>query len=220
MMFLAMVGDESREAADTGSAVHKAISHGLEEMRAHVQDYPQADLEDAERQFQAYRSDPRNALAEIVLCETPVTCETEGVYFKGTVDQVRRVGNRLQVWDVKTSKKGGVQILHEHTYQLAGYAAAASQLLSQPVEVGGIIRTRTYLTKGCKPELAPDGVFFESTVPMLSRQLLSYAARVALRIRNGEIEPGPGDHCSYCPAQGVGACLPQLEEFNKRRLVA
>ena len=220
-MFMQLAEDREGEAADTGTAVHKAIAawhggkDGLEEMRSHFAEYPLADLDEAEKQFQAYCQDPRNMLADIVLCEQPVTCEAETVYFTGTVDQVRRVGDRLKVWDVKTSKKGGVQILDEHTYQLAGYAVAAGEFLGQPVDVGGIIRTRTYRKRGVDPSTSPTEVFYESAITAKqARRLLVDAARVALEIRARKLHIGPGEHCSYCPAQGIGACLPQLEAFE------
>lgn len=230
MEFLTQPDDFPGEAADTGSAVHAAVAawhkndrdavKALDIMNGRKEEYPLADFDEAEKQFQAYTEDPRNALAEVVLCEYPLEVhmqaeEGEEIVLTGHVDQVRRT-DRLLCWDLKTSKKEGVVLLDDHAYQIAGYCAGCTIALSQPVHPGGIIRTRGYRKRGVVPSTAPPGVFFESPYGLDEcLAMIDSIPKIVADIRAGRVHPGPGDWCRYCPMHGIGTCVPELIKFRR-----
>jgi hypothetical protein len=221
MIYLQTLDDSaSSKSADTGSAVHKAVSTwhdtlsvtaSLAAMKGGVSEYMQADLHDAELSFRPYAADPRNAIK----CETEkkVTLTLPAwpgddcgpIYVRGTLDQIRDG----RVWDVKTGKAlTGWDMVHEHAMQLSAYTLAAG------LEPGGFIRTYGYRVRGAgRPEDKPDGVFWESPWTQADCVSLLDAVRIAVaHIRAGDISLGPGSHCGYCPARGLDNCLPLLRE--------
>jgi hypothetical protein len=105
--------EDSGPAANTGSALHKAIETwhkngqdekgAVEVMRKGIAKYPNADLTDAADMFRAYCLDPRNIKAEIIEAERQVEIylnpakfdpTKEDIVIYGTLDQIRRVGER------------------------------------------------------------------------------------------------------------------------------
>lgn len=229
MLYLELEQDTGGKAADTGSAVHKAIAtwHGngfnvteaLAAMREGVQQYPLADLGDAELHFRPYCRDPRNAvpLAIGTTAERKVTLSLpphendptrQPIVVQGTLDQLRQDG---AVWDVKTGKShGGWDMLHDYALQLAAYAVASG---TRP---GGIIRTYGYRVRGAADaESQPDGVFFESPWSLEECVMMLDAVRIVVaHIRAGEVWAGPGTHCGWCPARGLENCLPRMRELT------
>jgi hypothetical protein len=156
-------GDSSGVAADTGSAVHKAVhawhtngqdyGAALAAMREGVAAYPLADFHDAELHFAPYCADPRNQKAVIVATETRVEFEAEkGVHVRGTFDQVRRTPDgRLTLHDLKTGQAEGWDMRGQYLYQIAAYCVGATQALGGPVHPGSIIRTRGYRKRASCP---------------------------------------------------------------------
>lgn len=228
MRFLSDAGDEEGgEAADTGSAVHRAVeafhkerravADCIEVMRADVHIYPKADLMDAAQLFLMYATDPRNIDAEVVLCEEPISFRISPapedptgapIEVEGTVDQVRRhVDNRFKVWDIKTSKKDPTMVRINSTMQGAAYCIGASIKLGETVHPGGIIMPRLY--KG-QPE-APvfrDFLFrFEDI-----EQILRSVRHVVARIRSGDVWHVPTSaNCEWCHAKTPDICLPRMK---------
>lgn len=229
-MFLDMANDTSGIAADTGSAVHKAIAHwhtnergykgAIKAMTDSLREYPLADLHDAELHFRLYAEDPRNQEAEIVAVEKKVTFKIPSadltqkeIYIVGTLDQIRRENGRLVLWDVKTGAKEGFTMIHEHSIQLAAYCIGATEVLGESVHPGGLIRTRGYRKRGVS-SVSPDGVFWSVPWNLSDASiLLEPVQEVVSRIRKGVLTLGPGDHCTYCPALGIDNCLPLLKRF-------
>ena len=212
MKFLEALPRSSNSAADTGTAMHLAASHwhkhGKEEeaalaaMRQARDQFPMADLSEAERIFRAYAQDQTNQDAQIVACEALLQGEIGGVVFEGTVDQIRETSEGWEIWDIKTSKFPGHRIRDEHTYQLCAYAVLASKRFARPVKPGGIIMARGYPN--------PDKVFYRYSVTVEQAELMmrQVVTRV-LDVRKGNVPPIPGDHCGYCV--GVRTCLARHE---------
>lgn len=235
LMFQRLIIDESGEPADTGSLMHLAAAHwhkngdiegARRAMLAAVDQFPKGNVLDAGKLFSAYAADPRNQSAQFELIEDKIEIELppwpddptqEPIIVTGTLDQVRyNVANgNLEVWDIKTSKKGGVVLVFDYAAQIAAYTFGAEQRLKKPVHPGGIIRVRGYVTKGTDPASRPDGIFFPA---MISRsqvpQLLDAVRQKVSMIRQGIVMPTPGEYCSYCPSGGVHNCLPLQERIN------
>jgi hypothetical protein len=232
----AWIEDNSGKAADTGSALHrgaaewhlkgKDVNSAVKALRDSIAEFPLADLDDAEKQFRAYASDPRNFTAivpfvekkiEIALAPAPNDPTGEMIYVNGTLDQIREAefqSDLWEVWDLKSSARDIGSILHAYTFQLALYTLAAVPLVppGKRLRPGGFIRTRTYLKRGVDPTTSPLGVFI--SVPWgldhCDRLLDAVRNQVALIRGAGRIHLGPGEHCNYCPAKGIDTCLPLL----------
>ncbi len=232
MLFLEECQDHSGKAADTGSAVHKAVAafhrgadyqEAVEAMRASVQEYPLADMHEAELHFRPYSQDPRNQEAECVLIEEPVRLvleapaypTQEAIVIKGTLDQVRReLDGRLTVHDLKTGKAhSGWDMMQIHAPQLAAYTLAASERLNEPCYPGSIIRSYGYRVRGAELP-SPSGVFCEIAWGIEECKLLMFSVcRIVELLRAGKPFVGPGSHCGYCPAGGLESCLPRLRSL-------
>lgn len=227
MSFLFEVSGESGPAADTGSAVHAAIAawhlcghdvgSAVESMVARYGEFPLADLEEATSLFCLYTRDPRNREAEVVAVERrvefllPACAEDptgEAISVIGTVDQVRREGPLLKLYDIKTSKRPGHELLDAHLYQLAAYTVGASHAFGEPVHPGALICPRHY--RG-EPESAPDGVFFECAWTFDDARFILWGVRrIVAAVRAGEVWHFGGAHCRYCVAGSPDVCVPRL----------
>jgi RecB family exonuclease len=219
----------SGPAADTGTAVHFAVRlwHreankdarvAAEVMRRSLDRFPLADLDAASVMFSDYTNDRRNREAEVVLCEEQITFtleaeegETEEIVIVGTLDQVRRDKHgRLTVWDLKTGKPDGWDMLHEHALQLAAYQIGAGVRLKKQCQGAGIIRTQDYRRRN-----GPGPVFWEAPWSLIDAHMMLHSVRDAVRrIRSGRVYTGPGSHCRWCPQGGLAGCLPALREAN------
>jgi hypothetical protein len=234
MMYLDDPEDTSGQAADTGSAVHKAAqlwhAHGMtvegaiKGMADSLPDYPQADLSDAESQFLAYALDPRNTRAKIVACEKEVVFSLPPsekdptqtpVFVRGHLDQIREDEDGvLKLYDIKTSKRPGITIRNEHAYQIAAYCIGATELLKRPVHPGAVIMTRGYLKRGVDPREQPSGVFFNYPWNLdRCKVLVSGVADVVAMIRSGTVWASPGDYCNWCPMKAPDFCIERLYEL-------
>jgi hypothetical protein len=221
--------DTSGPAADTGSAVHKAIEEwyrhrfsvkdAVQAMALALPQFPQADLRDAESQFVHYAADPRNAQAKIIACEkeveftldcSPNDATGKRIYIRGTLDQIRDEGGVFRLWDVKTSKRQGLTILREHLLQQAAYMYGASAMLGRIVQPGGVIMTRKYGPKN-DPRTSPMGVYFHYALSYDAMMLALDGLRdIVANIRSGAVWANPGDYCEWCPMGGHDACLPKF----------
>lgn len=219
---------ESGQAADTGSAIHKAIAAfhthtkgeiaaAMKVMEQHLPEYPLADLGTAEMHFRHYAKDPRNKEAKVVLCEEklslalppPQGC-TEAVEIHGTTDQVREEEGGLVVWDVKTgSSAEGHEMLSHHAAQLAAYQVGAAKRLGVPSVRAGIIRTKDYLKTDRQRKPKPGPVFWNASWRYSDAVLLlEEVRRIVGDVRSGRISTAPSsENCRYCIGGGIGNCL-------------
>lgn len=237
LMFIFDTEYESSEAADTGSACHVAVAEwhrrkdikaAVEAMRDSANRYPQANLQEAAALFLLYQEDPRNKEAEIavdakgeLLIERKITVRLppaendptqKEIVIIGTMDQVRiGVDTRPKVWDLKTSKRPGWDLMNAHIYQLGAYALGASFELKKQVGLGGLICPRHY--KNSPPAAAPSGVFwpYPNRFNDLEHIVRGIQNAVAL-IRGGQVMVSPSDQCKYCNGKGTEECLPLLGE--------
>jgi hypothetical protein len=214
-------GDRSGEAADTGSAVHAAIaayhrgvSDPLTAAQENQAEYPLADFHEAARHFTAYIADPANHLDAVSHVETevvyriPAKGRAKEIVIQGTLDQIRRDGT---VWDVKTGKRDGVELLYYHAPQLAAYVLAARQSLGIDVRPGGIIRTAGYFARS-----GPAPFFHASWTVQDCETIIQQVVDTVMSIRAGKVRLTPGGHCRWCPAVGPANCVPLSLERLKR----
>lgn len=226
--------DTSNMAADTGSAVH-AMAHAfhqtpqgaqqiVEAMRAldaALVKFPFADRHEAELHFTPYSLDPRNSFAVIVASEIPVTVRIpphridhtkRDIIINGTLDQIREENGVLNVVDIKTGKPSGYEMVHNYAYQQAAYLLGAKQA---GYNVRGAFLLRTWGYRARNAELpSPAGVFW--AMPYLIDDIGILMSKIALNvalIRAGEIDFGPGAHCTYCPHGGLHGCIPKAKEL-------
>lgn len=139
------------------------------------------------------------------------------VVLQGTLDQVRETPQGLRLYDVKTGRTEGVQMLDLYAYQVAAYCVMATELLGEPVAPGALIRTAGYLRPGVVPATEPPGVFFSVPWGLADCRGLLDAVRLAVaNIRCGEVNFGPGYHCAAtCPARGLQTCIAKWEISQK-----
>src|SRR5262249_44629770 len=115
---------------------------------------------------------------------------------QGTLDQVRETPAGLRLFDVKTGRTEGAQMMDAYAYQVAAYCAMATDLLGEPVTPGARIRTAGYLVKDTTPAKEPPGVFFHLPWTLADcRDLLDAVRLVVTSVRRGEVTFGPGPHC-------------------------
>lgn len=232
MEMLGIHEDTSGPAADTGSAMHAAVAEwhktnrksvrdAINAMRSRLIEFPAADLPDAELQFQCYADDPRNHITPIIIEHKltfkldPATEDPTGqpITVIGTVDQVREEDGVLKIWDLKSSKKMGFDILVTSLLQVTAYALGATQLLGKCVHPGGIIRTRGYITGGTARQASPMGVFYHAFWSFYDAPaLLASVQHAVAAVRMGRITLMPGEYCRWCPSLSPEKCLPSLQE--------
>ena len=227
MQFLYEDQDVGSEAGDTGSATHvavaelhrgKEVADCIAAMKDRLGKYPKADLQEAAALFLSYAADTRNRGAEVVLIEKEVAFQISPaeedktqapIQVVGTLDQVRKVNGIYKLFDLKTSKKDGVDLLNQHVFQIAAYCIGASIFLNTKVQPGALICPRKYKTKD--PSTAP--VFYHFTWTFDDIEQILYGVRHAVaKIRAGEYWHVPGDYCTWCPAKTPDFCLPKLKQ--------
>jgi hypothetical protein len=197
--------------------------------------FPLADETEVRLLLTPYLNDPRNINARFATVEIngatvpavelevvfqlsphPTDSTSSPIYVTGHLDQIRVENGINKVWDYKSGKKTGWEMLHDYAVQIAGYTHGAMDSLKLPqCEPGGIIRGMGYRTRGVSLP-SPDGVFFQS--PFKSNHLDTLLDNVRLHValvRNGDVQFGPGPHCTYCEFGGLINCLPKFEELNR-----
>ncbi|HYE93937.1 MAG TPA: PD-(D/E)XK nuclease family protein [Terriglobales bacterium] len=228
--------DGSSAAADNGSAAgriielwHRAGEHAtaFEEaaqtaMREASEKFPRADMDQARTWALQYANDPRNKGVVVAdLCEREVRlslpCAPEDptgqpIELVGHVDQIRRVRGQLRVWDTKSGKPGGLELLYSATLQIAAYALASTATLGEPVLPGGVIRLRAWDTKRAQTEQA--NAFFEAPWTLDEcRGLLDSSAFDIGLLRQGIIPLRPGTHCQWCPGGAPNLCGARIDRI-------
>jgi len=211
-------------AADTGTAVHVAVhamhrgksaAECLDTMGTNVRRYPQADLTDAAALFLTYAKDPRNRNTKVLLAEHPIRFQIspapedptqEAIQVIGTLDQVRDDGSGPKLWDVKTSKKDPMELLHLHTFQAAAYCIGASVELDCVVQPGGLILPRRYRPDGSGPAFQHFAWSWKD-IP----QIMEAVRHAVARVRAGHLYHVPNESCVWCAAKSPDLCLPKLQ---------
>jgi len=239
LTFQGLLADPGNAAAEVGSLVHEIVAgwhrNGFDEDAAvaAVGDWRQrfplvaaaGRYGDALAHARGYCADPRNKVRP-VLIEQPVSLalpphETDPtgrmVVIQGTLDQVRETPAGLRLFDVKTGRTEGAQMMDAYAYQVAAYCVMATELLGEPVAPGALIRTAGYLVKDSAPAEEPPGVFFHLPWTLADcRDLLDAVRLVVASVRRREVAFGPGAHCdSTCPARGLQACLSSWHSVQK-----
>mgnify|MGYP005844137349 CR=1 FL=1 len=227
-------------AAQTGSLTHVGVAEfhrlqaqSVDQRRKAAWDaiaasrhlFPQADLDETRLFLTPYMNDPRNINAVCVSVEETFNFTLEPhdrdesrrlIYLQGTVDQIRNVNGSLFVYDLKTGKPSGWDMIHQYAYQFAGYVFAANSKY-QNVEPGAIIRNYGYRARSANGE-SPDGIFWHMPFnrAQCSDLLDTFRLAVAM-VRNGEINFGPGNWCSYCEFQGLQGCMGRYQNLTVMR---
>lgn len=233
---LEMIGEDAgNAAADTGSAVHRAarayhtdarrdFAAAMAAMRAHLPEYPLADLGTAEEHFRQYARDPRNSGANVVLCEErivltlpPPEGDSASVIITGTLDQVRESRGVLTLYDIKTGGSlEGEDMLASYTPQLMAYQVGASAKLGRSVTSAAIIRTRDYLKTDRQRRPKPGPVFWHAGWTLADAvEMMEQVRRIVGEIRRGNVRVSPSaENCRWCPGAGVSNCLPRRKSLK------
>jgi len=219
----------SGPAADTGKAVHHAanIFHNEKDaaialgvMHGARNAYPFADLEQAAAMFRPYAADSRNIEARIIHGEAKIKTrlpahETdptgEEIVISGIIDQIREEPNGVRIlWDIKTGKPTGYEMMIAHAFQLAAYLIGAERELGIRCHAVGIIRIRDYLSR------KPGRVFWRMPWGIdTAYTLLDGVRKRVAEVRRGELYANPGDFCQYCALGGVPNCTNRIGEFSR-----
>lgn len=232
-----MEGDDSSgQAADTGSAMHKAaamwhlnnhdVAEAVKAMHLHGKEYPLADMKEAESLFRLYSKDKRNQEAETPLIERKIAfsippCKEDEtqkeIVIHGTLDQVRRVNGELRLYDIKTTKKSGTVALQSALYQMAAYCVGATLLMDEPVHPGALILPRTYALKQNVGVLQPTGVFWH--IPWTLEHIpviLNGLKVIVAAMRRGDVWVNPNEECFFCPEKSIDNCIPKLLQLKTK----
>jgi hypothetical protein len=254
--------DEGGAAAQNGSLTHVGVAEfhrlqakSLAERKKAAWDailasqakFPLSDETEVRLFITPYMDDPRNINANVIAVEQeirfnlpPHELDETGlpIYCKGTLDQLRLINNVAYVYDLKTGKRTGIEMIHDYATQMAAYTHAVREVGRgratlhfdngsicratddgedwrqwQNAEPGCIIRNYGYRVRGANLP-SPDGVFyqppFDST--MLDDIMDAVRLNIAL-VRNGYVNFGPGGWCSYCEFGGLTGCVHQFKQL-------
>lgn len=230
------IDDSPGKPAQNGSAVGRVIQLAhegvlLEEALAQTEreseNWPLADMAQVREWATPYCLDERNGPGSDFGPVVPGSCEMTvklmlppdeddptglPIHLRGHIDQLReeRGTGILRVWDVKSGRGTGQELLAEYAWQLAIYSAACTATLGRLVLPGGIIRLRSYERHG---PTAP-GVFWEA--PWTPEDVASMVGTVAHDIgvlRAGKIPLRPGLHCQWCPAAPFWSCHQRVPDL-------
>jgi hypothetical protein len=222
--------DSGSAPADTGTLTGAMIEywHRLGDVNAAVRaaiadgNTPLADEGKARSYFEGYCADPRNAALENVpaddefgavvnaALEIEVEFERGSVFFCGHLDQVRALGSRLYVWDVKcTNRLKGPAACNHYTAQLAGYTIGlAETIIGEDVQVGGIIRATDYFLKAVRDGKELPQAFYRFPLDRDGcEEVVKGAVQRVLEIRKGVAYPVSSDACGWACVGGVLKCL-------------
>lgn len=231
--------DSGSAAADNGSAAGRMVElwhrggegpTALEEAiriatSEAAERFPRADLDQARTWAVAYAADSRNR--GVVL---PDSCEMEvrikldpspedptghPIELVGHLDQLRRdAGGQLRVWDLKTGKGSGLELLYTHAWQIAAYALATSEVLGEPVLPGGVIRLRGYERSRNPVPPSEAAVHFEAPWSIEQcKTMLATAVQHIAWLRAGLVHMHPGIHCQWCPAGSPALCGDRIDRL-------
>lgn len=188
------------------------------------QTFPEADINEVSLLIAPYMDDPRNINAECRVVEQEIEFVLppheldptgEGIYTTGHIDQIRYTNGMELVWDYKTGKKTGWEMIHDYAIQIAGYTFGAKHTKWPNVKPGGIIRGMGYRARAAvKP--SPDGVFFACPFTVKDLMLILEAVQLEVALmRMGKPRFGPGPHCTFCEFGGLTGCLKHWHKLEE-----
>lgn len=214
----------------------KRVAAAVATLQTAAAKFPRSDPTDARIFTEAYICDPRNATAQFVTMqedrkrrdgtilragqpaiEVPVSLKLaphridptgEPIYVAGTLDQIRIENCGELIWDYKSGKPSGLEMIHDYAIQQASYWCAARASGFPDIGMGGLIRGMSYRARGAVLP-SPAGVFW--SMPFNYDGATALLARVRLHvalIRMGEIDFGPASWCTYCEQKGLDSCIP------------
>lgn len=235
-----LLQDEAGPAADTGTALSFAIEqfHKLrlagrpidfdtlmnltkDESERKDRPFEKARWRDVENIFDGYINDKRN-LETIVLPEVPLktTFYVEGdeITLIGTVDQIRVVDGKLEIWDLKSGQKDGQEMLYDYWPQLFGYTLAAREggipynltfpreCYTMDIRLGGVMRLKEYIEPLPR---AGKKVFYpmNNSYRVIEANVRRIANRIVeLRKEKSQPTVRPGINCSWCKLGSFEGC--------------
>lgn len=235
----AFADDSVGPAAHTGTAIGRMVElyhlgfeirDAIDQTRHESTDsdrpFDRARWEDAEFWFRRYTDDPRNprecvvvesmeADLEVVLEPADDDPTGQPIVISGHPDQIREDDRgRWWLWDLKSGRAAGGQMLYEYAWQLAAYVIGASQRWGRKVRPGGIIRLRGYNVGGPAGER---DVFWHAPYKYedCESMMVDVAEHVAL-LRSGRLILTPGLYCQWCPGAGPQNCGEAFAEAQER----
>lgn len=146
------VDEEGGEAAQTGSlthegvaAFHKTQNKSLEERKraaweainAARKKFPLADENETRLFITPYMDDARNINANCIAVEEEIHFTLSPheidesqlpIYVKGTLDQLRLINGQAYVYDLKTGKRSGWEMIHDYAIQMAAYTYGVREI--------------------------------------------------------------------------------------------
>ncbi len=246
LVMLELLDDDSEggEAAQSGSLTHEGVAAFHKETTFQLKEkaawdaiasmrekFPLADMNEVRLFITPYMADPRNLHAQFEqingkpAIEVPVEFWLEPheldktgqrIFVQGTADQIRLLNGVPRVYDLKTGKPDGIEMVAEALFQIAAYTVGARQLggLFAITEPGSIIRNRGYRTRENKG-VSPDGVFWHVSMTDKAIDYLMETVRfdVAL-IRNGYAMFRPGKNCRWCEYESYANCTNVYENLR------
>lgn len=208
---------------------------GWEAIAKAMGEFPQADVDEARLFFQPYINDPRNINAiipdwidgtpavekqiDFTLPAHELDSTKKPIHIQGTFDHIRIVDNIPILPDLKTGKKTGWEMMHDHAIQIAAYVYGIKQLakgtIFDSIKPGPIIRNYGYRARTVNAfNDSPDGVFFASPLRSFKHCewiLENVRMHIAL-YRMGYVNFGPGNWCTFCEHGGLVGCIYKYEE--------
>lgn len=235
--------EQKKKAAWDAIAAHAAIFPlaTINEVRLFITPYMN-DRRNIEAQFYSYpfmpneiasgkfkdRQDTLSIERQVDFTLEPHPLDTTGklIHVQGTYDQIRKEPGGYEGWipvqnDLKTGKRTGWEMIHDYAYQLCAYTHGCRQTIPifKDLVKAKVIRNHGYRTRENKGD-SPDGVFWAmpwDTIAKVELLLENVRLHVALW-RNGEVNFGPGPHCSYCTFGGLPGCMPRWEQVQQLQL--
>lgn len=181
-------------------------------------DFPKANLQDVGIWAQGYASDPRNAGCVVPKsCEKEVTLQLGKFELVGHIDQMRNVNGALRVWDIKSGKPGGRDMVCSYAWQVSAYALACTETLGETVLPGGIIRIRSYAWNNrCrwdKEDLSSCPAFFYMPWDLdACREMMASVHSHLTMLDEGRVHLHPGTHCMWCPGEAPNLCGDRISD--------
>lgn len=249
---LSDLDDAGGKAAQTGTAVGRAceVYHSTDldfgsimdqvkkESKEAKRPFDGADWGEVERMFKSYTLDSRNPRSavlpesleeEVVLRLDPHPFDPTGeqIVIPGHLDQVRFENGTYMIWDIKSGKPEGYDMVEDYAYQQVAYAEAYAQKYPERrVAWGGIIRLRDYLTpkrvkianwdpkihgkrktRDVENPIEDAKLFYPTRIPKkhYGRILDQIRAKVAM-VRAGLTDINPTSFCRLCIYENVDKC--------------
>jgi hypothetical protein len=211
-------------------------------------EFPLAEKDEVRLFFQPYINDPRNIDAiiplwfdgtpavekqiDFILPPHEIDKTQQPIHVQGTFDHIRMDILEPKLYDLKTGKKTGWEMIHDYLIQMCAYTYGIKYIAQHStflcdqnivnvldrIKPGKIIRNYGYrqIKRDIydNPNLSPDGVFWKIpyTINLIEDILENVRMHIGL-YRNGYIQYGVGPHCTYCEHGGILGCTDKYEQL-------